>query len=332
MSSTTLAPIEAWQKEKEAIYLSFLENLKGQLSDVQRESWPRLERLLRREHSLTNFELQGEGVDLVAILRQMQLPPEAMAAAQAAIDEYEIALDQAIVARDAQIKATMGDFRAAMESMDLEKGSDLQMRIMAKRIVVRQAQDDGIERIAAVLPDPHAADFRLRALSAGYKEAFQPDPLASFFQVIDGLDDLTAEQKTGITAARTRWDAALASLRERMLDTIRKDDPNKPMRSTKAAQARLAAKQGKTAEAPPPDAMVPLRNEKNRLVQETRDTVLALLTDAQKEKITAGIPGMRPPNVQTNPAMYEGGGRKQNQGNDGGDAEGDKPAPKEAVE
>jgi hypothetical protein len=328
-----LAPIEAWQVEKERIFQEFMENVKGQLSDTQREQWPRFERMLRREHSLADSDLSGEGVDLLAVARQMQMPPEAMASAQAAFDEYEVALDQAILARDNRIKALTGEFRAAMEGMDLERGSALQAQIMQVRVGVRQVQDDGIERIAAALPAPWGADFRQRALAAGYKEAFQPDPLASFFQVVEGVDDLTAEQKTGIAAAKSKWEAALASLRERMLDTIRRDDPNKATRATKAAQARLAAKQGKTAEAPPPEAMVPLRNEKNRLVQETRDAVMALLTPEQKEKITAGIPGMRPPNVQTNPAIYEGGAGKGSKpaGPDQGE-DGDKPAPKEAVE
>jgi hypothetical protein len=70
------------------------------------------------------------------------------------------------------------------------------------------------------------------------------------------------------------------------------------------------------------------------MVQETRDAVLALLTPEQKEKITAGIPGMRPPNVQTNPAIYEGGARKNadKAGAGDADAEGEKPARKETVE
>jgi hypothetical protein len=329
-----LAPIEAWQQEKRRLFGDFMESVKGQLSDTQRERWPRFERTIRREHALANSDLSGEGVDLLAIARQMQMPPEALSAAQPAFDEYEVVLDKALADRDARIQSLMPDFRVAMESMDLEKGSGLQAQIVTVRIAVRQAQDEGIERIAAALPAPYGADFRQRALAAGYKEAFQPDPLASFFQVVDGLDDLTAEQKSGIATARSKWETALASLRDRMLDTIRKDDPNKAARATKSAQARLAAKQGKTAEAPPPDPMVPLRNEKNKLVQETRDTVLALLTAEQKEKITAGIPGLRPPNVQTNPAIYEGGARRNpaNAGAGDADAEGEKPARKETVE
>jgi len=327
-----LAPIEQWQPEKQKLFNDFMESVKGQLSEMQRERWPKFERTLRRERGLQDSDLSGEGVDLIAIARQMQLPPDAMAASQAAFDEYELALDKALLAREQRIDALMPGFTKAMEEMDMDQGVGLQKQIMEARVVVRGVQDESIERISATLPPPHGGEFRERALAAGYKEAFQPDPLASFFQVIDGLTDLTADQKAGIAAARSKWNTTLTDLRGRMLQTMRSDEPNKPIRATKAAQARLAAKQGKTAEPVPADAMVPLRNEKNRLVQETRDAVLALLTPEQKEKITAGIPGLRPPPSQVDPAQIEGGARaKPANGSGGGDAEGDAPAHKETV-
>ena len=332
-----LAPIEQWQPEKQRMYQEFLTNLKSQLSDVQKERWPRFERTLRRERSLVDSDLSGEGVDLIAITRQMQLPPDAMSAAQAAFDEYEVRLDQALQQRDQLIDRLMPEFTRAMEDMDggkgMEKGVALQLQIMKERVLVRGVQDESIEKIAAALPAPTGGDFRVRALSAGYKEAFQPDPLGSFFQVVGQLTDLTPEQKTAIDAARSKWEGQLASLRDRMLQTMREDEPNKPVRSTKAAQARLAAKQGKSVDPVPPEAMVPLRNEKNRLVQETRDGVLALLSDEQKEKIRAGVPGLRPSNTQTDAAMLEGGGKPGagNKASSGGDADADKPLPKEAA-
>jgi hypothetical protein len=104
------------------------------------------------------------------------------------------------------------------------------------------------------------------------------------------------------------------------------------------AQARLAAKQGKTAEQPPIEAMVPLRNEKNRLVQETREGVMALLTQEQKDKMAAGVPGLRPPPSQTDPALLEGARKPGGKGDAAGKAgsekgvEDDKPARKETVD
>ncbi|MEY4842081.1 MAG: hypothetical protein RJA12_805 [Planctomycetota bacterium] len=333
-----LAPISAWLPEKQRLFQEFMASVKGQLSDVQRERWPKFERTLRREQALQDSDLSGEGVDLIVITKQMQLPNDAVVAAQEALDEYEVLLDAALIVRDTQIDALMPKFSDAMESMDMDKGVALQMEIMKSRLGVRTVQDESIEKIAAALPAPYGADFRQRALAAGYREAFQPDPLASFFQVVMELSDLTTEQKTAIEAAKAKWEGELAGLREKMLATMRADEPNKPARSTKVAQARLAAKQGKTAEQPPIEAMVPLRNEKNRLVQETREGVMALLTQEQKDKMAAGVPGLRPPPSQTDPALLEGARKPGGKGDAAGKAgsekgvEDDKPARKETVD
>lgn len=201
-----LAPISAWLPEKQRLFQEFMASVKGQLSDVQRERWPKFERTLRREQALQDSDLSGEGVDLIVITKQMQLPNDAVVAAQEALDEYEVLLDAALIARDTQIDALMPKFSDAMESMDMDKGVALQMEIMKSRLGVRTVQDESIEKIAAAMPAPYGADFRQRALAAGYREAFQPDPLASFFQVVMELSDLTTEQKTAIEAAKAKWE------------------------------------------------------------------------------------------------------------------------------
>ena len=330
-----LAPITEWQPEKKRLFEDFMSGLKGQLSDVQRERWPKFERTLRRERALEDCDLSGEGVDLVAIVRQMQLPNDAVATAQPAIDEYEESLDKALIARDQRIESLMPRFIEAMESADMTTGVAMQSQIMQARVGVRTVQDESIEKIAAAMPAPYGADFRERALSAGYREAYQPDPLASFFQVVMALDDLTAEQRTAVEAAKSKWDTTLTGLRDRMLQTMRSSEPGKPERTTKAAQARLAAKQGKSSEPAPVDPMVGLRNEKNRLVQETREGVMALLNQAQRDKLAAGVPGLRPPQSQTDPAMLEGSRKPGSKGEGAGkkgDAEEATPARKETVE
>jgi hypothetical protein len=76
--------------------------------------------------------------------------------------------------------------------------------------------------------------------------------------------------------------------------------------------------------------MVALRNDKNRMVQETRDKVLALLSPEQKEKLTAGVPGLRPPPSQVDPAMIEGGNRTAEHA--GGGAKGAEAAPPDRKE
>jgi hypothetical protein len=290
-----LAPIEAWAPEKERLYEDLMASIKSQLSENQQERWPKFERAVRRSKSLDDSDLAGEGVDLIFVIRQMQLPPDVVAVAEPLLDQYEISLDVALKARDAKITSLMPQFTEAMTTMDINTGGNLQDQIIATRIQVRQVQDDSIETIAAQLPAPHGQDFRSRALAQGYREAFQPDALGSFFAAVLNLNDLTSEQRSQVQAIQVTWENAFMALQTRMLETIRAEEPKKAQRKILALAAKRVEKSGGVAPEVPPDLMVPLRNEKNKLVQETRESVLKLLAEDQIDRLSAGTPGLRPP-------------------------------------
>ena len=80
-----------------------------------------------------------------------------------------------------------------------------------------------------------------------------------------------------------------------MLETTRMEEPKKAQRKTLALAAKRAEKTGSAAPEVPADPMVPLRNEKNKLVQETRESVLKLLSEDQIDRLAAGTPGLHPP-------------------------------------
>lgn len=300
------APLEAWRPEKQQLYESFMANLKGLLSDVQMERWPKFERTMRRERMLNDHELDGEGVDLSAVVRQMQLPRDVADSAQASVDAYEVALDAALLEREAAIDGMMGPLSEIMENGDTTRGFELQSRIMQVRVVVRDLQDGWVERIAAALPEPHGGQFRERAMAIGYREAYQPDPLAPFFQTVLAVQSLTPEQRAAIEQARGKWDEELRSIRDRMVAALRVDGPLKPKRNA----AAKAGKSGGPAVDVPKEAMITVRAEKAKSVNATREAVKALLTPEQEETLSGGDPSMRPPV----PASQGGGGGKDGGG------------------
>ena len=327
-----LAPIEAWAPEKERLYEDLMSSIKSQLSENQQERWPKFERAVRRSRSLDDSDLAGEGVDLIFVIRQMQLQPDVVAVAEPALDQYEIALDVALKARDAKITSLLPKFSQAMESMDLIAGANLQDQIILTRIDVRQIQDDSIEKIAAMLPAPHGQDFRTRALAQGYREVFQPDSLAGFFAAVLNLNDLTAEQKSQVQSAQASWNDAFVALQNRMLETTRMEEPKKAQRKTLALAAKRAEKNGTAAPEVPADPMVPLRNEKNKLVQETRESVLKLLSEDQIDRLAAGTPGLHPPPPASFSAGQGPGATKTKKAGDTQDTNSNAPKDSKAVE
>ncbi|MFM7259198.1 MAG: hypothetical protein ACKO3W_01215 [bacterium] len=81
-------PLLRWSDEREKLRQEFIANVKSQLSDTQAELWPRLERAMRREKCLPNHELSGEGLNLLLILRELDVSPAAADAARDAFEAY----------------------------------------------------------------------------------------------------------------------------------------------------------------------------------------------------------------------------------------------------
>jgi hypothetical protein len=303
-----MEPIVAWLPEKQKLFTEFMANVKGQLSEVQQERFPRLERAMRREKALADSDLAGEGLDLISLARQMEMPADAMTAAQPSLDQYELALDAALVQRDAAIDGLVGPLATAMEEGDPAEGFAIQGRIMQARVGVRDVQDAWIEKLAAEIPAPHGTAFRERALATGYREAWQPDPLAGFFQAVMAIPSLTDEQRSKVNATRATWNGQLADLRERMVAAMREDGPRKPERDAANMAAKKAAKDGGAAPRPAPETIVPLRVERSKLINETREAVKALLTPEQMESLAAGDPSLRPPPSVPGPPTFGGKG------------------------
>ena len=70
-----LEPIQNWLPEKARLFEDLMSSIQSQLGPNQKERWPKFERAVRRARSLDDSDLSGEGVDLIAILQQMQLQP-----------------------------------------------------------------------------------------------------------------------------------------------------------------------------------------------------------------------------------------------------------------
>ena len=115
-----MQPLEAWEQDKELLADQFLANVRTQLSPVQEARWPALERALRREKDLPQSELSGEGLDLVAVLARVQVPPQVLEAIAPTIDQYETDLDRALLARAQRMDSLQPAVREAMQEMNYE--------------------------------------------------------------------------------------------------------------------------------------------------------------------------------------------------------------------
>lgn len=310
-----MQPLEAWQGDKRLLADAFLANVRSQLSSAQDARWPALERALRREKELPQAELSGEGIDLVAVLAKVQVPPQTLELIAPTVNQYETDLDRALLARQQRMDSLQPAVRDAMQEMNFERGLQIMQQIMASRIEVRSAQDRGLESITAALPEEYAAAFRTEALEQAFPKVYGPNATISFIAAAKAIEDLTPEQLEGIEAIERDYLAQLEILNGRMRDLYRLEEPREPERRFERILQRQRGEATRRRVSNEPEAIRNVRGEREELGRRTREAILALLTPAQ----STNLPGFAKPsrldpkgepdgrNYQQTPTLNAGG-------------------------
>ena len=285
-----MKPMNSWREEKRRMLDKFMADLKSQLGPQQLERWPSFERTLRRERMLHDGDLSGESTDLFAVMSRMQLDTVHEEMVKPAIAVYEVALDDALVARDRGMRAIEPELAEAMRSMNHDKGADAQERTMPLRIAVRSANDAGIDSIAKALGD-RGEEFRTLALEAGYRDVFRPHPVTILMQQARALDSLTPEQGTQIDALMAEFAGVCHEQNMQLYEAVRAEEPKAPRKRAEAAAQRRAGSATPTMPqaSNASDPVVKARVERERTGEPFRERLMAILTPEQQAELPGGM-------------------------------------------
>jgi hypothetical protein len=282
-----MGPIDQWTREKAELRDRFLEDVRSQLSPAQQENWPRFERALRREKYLDQGELSGESLNLLLVLRETELSPQVMSAIRPTVDEYELRLDEALQTRQSQITSVQEDVKSAMSANDFDAGLRAMSQIMAARVMVRQAQDAGIESIAASIgesgEEAAATEFRATALQRGYAKVYRDDPIIPLFARALEIEDLTADQRGALVVLQGSYVVEVDAVNLRYVDVLRTEEPREPQRRIEIMKARQRGETiGGNRES---EAIAAIRTEREDLYQRTREAIFAILNPEQQAQL-----------------------------------------------
>ncbi|MFM1822335.1 MAG: hypothetical protein RI967_601 [Planctomycetota bacterium] len=282
-------PLVAWTAEKRKLHDDFLTGVRSQLSELQLELWPRLERSLRREKSLPNGELSGESINLLLVCREADVSPVEMDAIRPILDEYEVKLDEALAARDGELESAIQPLFAAMSSGDSNAGLALQDRIMTKRIAIRSVQEAAIGAIREALGGEAGERFEKRALQRAYPSVYRADPLAPMIEAALALPDLNDTQRAQIETLATEWSRDFAAAQAKHADALRLTEPKEPRRRMELAAQKAAGGTIKWTDAP---ELEQAKSERQELVTRYQARLAEILSDDQKEAVPGfGKPG-----------------------------------------
>jgi hypothetical protein len=284
-----LEPIDRWNGEKLRLRDEFLENVRSQLSDQQLERWPRFERAFRREKSLDRGELQGESVNLLLIARELQLGPREQSELATVFEEYEQRLDNALTHRQRVIEAQQPKVKEAMGNADQESGLLAMEAIMAARVVVRQAQDEGLvairDALRRIAGDEVASRFEEMALRRGYPKVYRTDPIIPLFENARDIPSLSPEQRTALDDLEARYVVEIAGANTALANAYRAEEPKEPRRRVALMEARQQGADAVARLRAEPDAISSARKQREELYDRYRQAIMAILNEDQQKSM-----------------------------------------------
>lgn len=289
MLQKVLEPLNGWRAEKEQMLAKFTADVKSQLGAQQLERWPAFERALRRERLLPEGDLSGERVDLFAVMSRMQPTPAEEEATSAAFAQYEVALDQALMARSQRSKEVLPRLEAAMSAMDYEKMGDLQDQVMQASVAVRDANDAAIDSIASAM-GARGPEFRKAALDEGYADVFRIHPVMVLMQQVRKLESLSPEQVAQVDALMQEFAVACDEANAKLAAVVKAEEPKGAKRRAKAMMDRKAGAPASAPGTKPDDEIAKARADKEAMGQPYRERLMAILRPEQLAEFNGPTP------------------------------------------
>lgn len=284
-----MAPIERWSEQKKRLRDDFLDNIKTQLSEQQVQRWPKFERAIRREKTLNSGELQGESVNLLLVIRSLELTPTTLAGLDAPIEEYEIRLDESLQSRQQRIESEQKKIKDAMAANDQQAGVAAQEAIMATRIAVRNTQDAARDTIKTALlqltNEETAKAFEEAALEKAYPKVYRNDPIIPLFASAKASEGITPEQTTALEELEVKYLAEIPDVNARLRDAYREDEPKEPRRRVELMIARQQGGDAARALRGEAENIQAARKTREEVYDRYRKAIMDILNDEQKKQM-----------------------------------------------
>ncbi len=224
--SEMIAKVTDWQTKKAAMRAHFIDGLKASLTDDQLSQWPAFERFLTREKTLPRGRLSGESTNLFFVLDEMKLPEDDFGKVEKLLDDYELRLDSALVARNEYLASSTVKIFKAIEQGDAHDAEQIFERQVALRAAVRDVNEEFRTAMMASLGESeNAKKFEQAALLDGYDRIFRPTLTERAFEAALKLEGLDPTVVQSITELQTAYLTELVGKNRDLLALTRKEEP-----------------------------------------------------------------------------------------------------------
>jgi hypothetical protein len=239
-----------FRKAADQLREEFLAQVRNELTADQAVLWPGFERAIRRVKTLPLGRLDGERTDLFSVIESITPATEERAALGAELEGYELALDEALRARNEYLTESETRLSAAINGRDFERAMRIADEAARLRVAVRGVNEQFTVAMAGKFEAARGEEFRKAALKRSFPRVYRATAAQKAFAEAAGTEGLDPQVRASVEALRDAYESELASANERLREAIRRSQPAEP-REAMAHVAAVMASAG-TGQAPPP--------------------------------------------------------------------------------
>jgi hypothetical protein len=221
--SEMLDILEQWVAERTRIDDGFVADVEIQLDDDQLVLWPAFDRFITREKSLPKGRLSGEDVNLFAVIDESELSEASFDSLGEMLDEYELAIHQALESRDDYLLASAPKLFKAMRDGDTKDAE----RILKQQVRLRESVRDTNDRyrelfVAALEDDAEKARLDDAFLGEAYERIYSPTWAHRAFDAALELEDLDDDVFMAIGQLQMAFVAEMGNRNRGLMTELRK--------------------------------------------------------------------------------------------------------------
>lgn len=233
-----LKPFNEWQVEKEQLAERFFEDLKSVLNEEQIKLWPSFDRRLFRLKQLKNAKLTGERLDLLVVLRELNLSEGQIEEMSSLMESYEIELDRVLRKREDYIKSTQGKIGPSLVGQTPESIISDTKRELVLRKSVRDVNERYAAEFSASLPEDLRESFVERVQMRTFARVYRPTRGQRTIKAAKEIKGLEAENLQAIESLEVDFLVELKIINEDLVRLIKEQEPADILYKVRATQAR----------------------------------------------------------------------------------------------